>query len=121
MYGGHLRDDMSIPSKNNSASFSKADLGRGTASPAKPGVYWFQSENMARALMVEVREMNEWRVNSVVAHSGYTCRRSDWLLARPDLSIIWTREPVDNHIALIALLNTTRVFTRMHCSGGAVE
>ena len=66
MYGGHLRDDMSIPSKNNSASFSKADLGSGTTSPTKPGVYWFQSENMARALMVEVRVMNEWRVNSVV-------------------------------------------------------
>ena len=58
MYGGHLRYDMSIPSKNNSASFSKADLGRGTASPTKPGVYWFQSENMARALMVAVRVMN---------------------------------------------------------------
>ena len=58
MYGGHLRDDMSIPSKNNSASFSKADLGRGTASPTKPGVYWFQSEHMARALMVEVLVMN---------------------------------------------------------------
>ncbi len=49
---------MSIPSKHNSASFSEADLGRGTASPTKPGVYWFQSETMARALMVEVRVMN---------------------------------------------------------------
>src|SRR4249920_1958105 len=58
MHGGHLRYDMSIPSKNNSASFSKADLERGAASPTKLGVYWFQSENMARALMVEVRVMN---------------------------------------------------------------
>jgi hypothetical protein len=58
MYGGHLRYDMSIPSKNNSASFSAADLGRGAASPTKPGVYWFQSKTMARALIVEVRVMN---------------------------------------------------------------
>jgi hypothetical protein len=58
MSGDHLRYDMSIPSKNNSASFSAADLGRGTASPTKPGVYWFQSKTMARALMVEVRVMN---------------------------------------------------------------
>jgi hypothetical protein len=58
MDGGPLRYDMSIPSKHNSASFSEADLGRGTASPTKPGVYWFQSETMARALLVEVRAMN---------------------------------------------------------------
>ena len=38
----------------------------------------------------------------MVAHPGHTCRRSNWLLARPDLSIIWIRESVDNHIALIA-------------------
>jgi len=49
---------MSIPSKRNSASFSEADLRCGTESPTKPGVYWFQSETMARALMVEVRVMN---------------------------------------------------------------
>jgi hypothetical protein len=49
---------MSIPSKRNSASFSEADLRSGTESPTKPGVYWFQSETMARALMVEVRVMN---------------------------------------------------------------
>ena len=49
---------MSIPSKRNSASFSEADLLNGTESPTKPGVYWFQSETMARALMVEVRVMN---------------------------------------------------------------
>jgi len=74
MYGGHLRDDMSIPSKNNSASFSKADLGSGTTSPTKPGVYWFQSENMARALMVEVRVMNG-ELTVWWAHPGHTCRR----------------------------------------------
>jgi hypothetical protein len=44
---------MSLP------SFSEADLRSGTESPTKPGVYWFQSETMARALMVEVRVMNE--------------------------------------------------------------
>jgi len=49
---------MSIPSKRNSTSFSEADLRSGTESPTKPGVYWFQSETMARALMVEVRVMN---------------------------------------------------------------
>ena len=59
MHGGHLRYDMSIPSKHNSASFSEADLGSGTASPTKPGVYWFQSKTMAKALMVEIRVMNE--------------------------------------------------------------
>jgi hypothetical protein len=58
MHGGHLRYDMSIPCKSNSASFSKADLASGTESPTKPGVYWFQSRTMARALMVEVRVMN---------------------------------------------------------------
>ena len=57
----------------------------------------------------------------MVAQPGHTCRPSERLLARPDLSIIWTREPVDNHIALIALLKTTRDFPRMHDSGGAVE
>jgi hypothetical protein len=50
---------MSIPSKRNSPSFSEADLRSGTESPTKPGVYWFQSETMARALLVEVRVMNE--------------------------------------------------------------
>jgi len=54
-----LKYDMSIPSKSNSASFSEADLGSSTELPTKPGVYWFQSENMVRALMVEVRVMNE--------------------------------------------------------------
>ena len=49
---------MSIPSKSNSASFSEEDIRRGTEYPTKPGIYWFQSENMARALMVEVRMMN---------------------------------------------------------------
>lgn len=49
---------MSIPSKSNSASYTKADLVSGTESPTKPGVYWFQSRTMARALMVEVRVMN---------------------------------------------------------------
>ena len=49
---------MSIPSKSNSASFAKADLASGTEPPTKPGVYWFQSRTMARALMVEVRVMN---------------------------------------------------------------
>jgi hypothetical protein len=58
MHGGHLRYYMSIPSKSNSASFSEADLWSGTEFPTKPGVYWFRSENMVRALMVEVRVMN---------------------------------------------------------------
>jgi len=58
MHGGHLKYDMSIPAKHNSASFSEADLGSGTEFPTKPGVYWFQSKTMARALMVEVRVMN---------------------------------------------------------------
>lgn len=49
---------MSIPSKSNSASFTKADLVSGTEAPTKPGIYWFQSRTMARALMVEVRMMN---------------------------------------------------------------
>lgn len=49
---------MSIPSKSNSASFSEADLAGGTESPTMPGVYWFQSRTMARALMVEVRVLN---------------------------------------------------------------
>jgi hypothetical protein len=58
MHGGHLRYYMSIPSKSNSASFSEADLWSGTEFPTKPGVYWFRSETMVRALMVEVRAMN---------------------------------------------------------------
>ena len=45
----------------------------------------------------------------MVAQPGYTCRRSDWLLARPDFSIIWTREPVDNHIVLIGCTAATGV------------
>jgi hypothetical protein len=49
---------MSIPSKSNSASFSEEDIRSGTESPTKPGIYWFQSESMAKALMVEVRMMN---------------------------------------------------------------
>ena len=49
---------MSIPSMSNSASFSEADLRTGTESPTKPGIYWFQSKTMARALKVEVHVMN---------------------------------------------------------------
>ena len=118
MYGGHLRYDMSIPSKHNSASFSEAELGRGTALD-EAGVIGFRARTWLGTHGGSPRD--EWRVNSVVAQPGHTCRRSDWLLARPDFSIIWTREPVDNHTALIALLNTTRDFPRMHDSGGAVE
>jgi uncharacterized protein YqjF (DUF2071 family) len=46
------------PSKINQSSQSEANL-RGTIeSPTKPGVYWFQSETMSRAMMVEVRVTN---------------------------------------------------------------
>ena len=54
-----MRYSLSVPSKSDSASFSEADIRRGTESPTKPGIYWFQSENMAKALMVEVRMINE--------------------------------------------------------------
>lgn len=39
-------------------SFSQAAIRHGTESPAKPGVYWFQSKTMAKALKVEVREVH---------------------------------------------------------------
>jgi hypothetical protein len=55
---GHYWYYMSIPSKSNSALFSAVDLASGTESPTKPGVYWFQSGTMAKALMVEVRVMH---------------------------------------------------------------
>ena len=97
---------MSIPSKRNSTSFSEADLRSGTESPTKPGVYWFQSETMARALMVEVRVMNGeltvWWPN--------------------DLSIIRNRTPVDNHIASCAVVRsplTTRLPTAVNKSNSA--
>ena len=39
-------------------SFLPAANRHGTESPAKPGVYWFQAKTMAKALKVEVREVN---------------------------------------------------------------
>ena len=39
-------------------SCSQAAIRHGTESPAKPGVYWFQAKTMAKALKVEVREVN---------------------------------------------------------------
>jgi len=42
----------------NITPFSQVAIRHGTASPAKPGVYWFQSKTMAKALKVEVREVN---------------------------------------------------------------
>ena len=54
---------MPMPSRST-ASFPEADLRNGTESPTKPGVYWFQSETMAKALMVDVRvidgELTVW-------------------------------------------------------------
>ena len=49
---------MSQASKINQSSLPEADLRGGPESPTKPGVYWFQSEPMSRALMVEVRVTN---------------------------------------------------------------
>jgi len=48
---------MAMPFRNRT-SFSQAAIRHGTESPAKPGVYWFQSRTMAKALKVEVREVN---------------------------------------------------------------
>ena len=49
---------MSPTSKISQSSLPEANL-RGTIeSPTKPGVYWFQSETMSRAMMVEVRVTN---------------------------------------------------------------
>jgi hypothetical protein len=52
---------MSPTSKTNQSSLPEADLPGTTESPTTPGVYWFQSETMPRAVMVEVRLTNgEW-------------------------------------------------------------
>jgi hypothetical protein len=48
---------LSMPLRNT-ALFSQAILRHGAESPAKPGVHWFKSETMAKALKVEVREIN---------------------------------------------------------------
>lgn len=50
-------DGMSMPLRSI-RFFLPAALRQGTESPSKPGVYWFQSKNMAKALKVEVREIN---------------------------------------------------------------
>ena len=39
-------------------SIISSQVAHGTESPSKPGVYWFQSKNMAKALKVEVREID---------------------------------------------------------------
>ena len=39
-------------------SYSQAANRHGIEYPVKPGVYWFQSKTMAKALKVEVREVN---------------------------------------------------------------
>ena len=64
---------MSMPSKDNPASFSPASLRSeailrgGPESPTKPGVYWFRPETLTRTLMVEVRvtdgELTVWWPN----------------------------------------------------------
>jgi hypothetical protein len=46
---------MSPTSKTNHSSLSEADLRDSPESPTQPGVYWFQSETMLRAVMVDVR------------------------------------------------------------------
>jgi hypothetical protein len=48
---------MSMPFRRIT-SLSQAAIRHETESPAKPGVYWFQSKTMAKALKVEVREVN---------------------------------------------------------------
>ena len=45
---------MSIPFR----SIISSQATHGTEPPSKPGVYWFQSKNMAKVLKVEVREIN---------------------------------------------------------------
>ena len=80
-------------------SFSEAANRHGTESPAKPEVNWFQAKIMAKALKVEVREVNGevtvwWPTcDKPVAHlKGY------WQSVLP--SYAFTRKPLDNHLAL---------------------
>jgi hypothetical protein len=49
---------MSKASKDNPSSQPEADRRGSPDSPTKPGVYWFQSESMFWAVMVEVRMTN---------------------------------------------------------------
>jgi hypothetical protein len=49
---------MTPVSKFNQSFLSEADLRGGPESPTTPGTYWFQSETMSRAVMVDVRLMD---------------------------------------------------------------
>jgi hypothetical protein len=49
---------MSSESKGNLSSQSEGNFRGTTDSPTTPGVYWFQSESMFWAVMVEVRLTN---------------------------------------------------------------
>jgi hypothetical protein len=49
---------MSSESKGNQSSQSEGNFRGTTDSPTKPGVYWFQSESMFWAVMVDVRMTN---------------------------------------------------------------
>ena len=87
---------MSVPSKSNLASLSEADLASGTESPTKPGVYWFQSRTMVRALIMEVRIMNGELTVRWTTKDKPVAR----LLVRRDRSLIWTREPLDTRTGI---------------------
>jgi hypothetical protein len=49
---------MSQASTINQSSLSETDLRGSPESPTQPGTYWFQSESMFWAVMVEVRMTN---------------------------------------------------------------
>ena len=49
---------MSQASKINRSTLPEADLRGSPESPTTPGTYWFQSETMSRAVMVDVRVTN---------------------------------------------------------------
>jgi hypothetical protein len=49
---------MSSGSKFNQSSLRETDHRSSPEPPTTPGVYWFQSETMSRAVMVDVRVTN---------------------------------------------------------------
>jgi hypothetical protein len=49
---------MSQASNSNESSLSEAALRGSPEAPTQPGTYWFQSETMPRAVMVDVRVTN---------------------------------------------------------------
>jgi len=86
---------MTPASKINQSSLSEADLRGDTESPTVLAGYWFQSQTMSRAIMVEVRLTN----GQLTARAGHANSLLSWqeirLFGPPHCQLVSLKKHLD--------------------------